>query len=152
MEYDFRYISPKRCQEIDDMKIPCPWAWKEYPRFFVMDRNGEKYFSSEDEKIIFTLAFVPVPADREFYEDYYLLIKENEYYLFNYQTVSNKSERIDNIIYADIVQEIQPNEKIDNCNEKDEVLKIISEMIKKSTVTHFNIVVCQTIIYGGKEI
>lgn len=32
MEYDFRFISPKRCQEINDMKIPSPLPFN-YPDF-----------------------------------------------------------------------------------------------------------------------
>ena len=59
---------------------------------------------------------------------------------------------IDDIIYADIVNEILPNNKIDNCNEKDDVLHIISEMIKKSNVSHFNVIIREKILYNGKEI
>lgn len=152
MEYDFRYISPKRCQEIDNMKIPCPWAWKEYKRFFVMDRNGKKYLSSEDEKIVFTRAFIPIPADMELYEDYYLLIKDNKYYLFTYKKISQQVEIKNGIIYTYMVKEIDPNHKIDNCNEKDEILKVISELIKKSAVNSKRYVYNQTILYKGKEI
>jgi len=117
-----------------------------------MESEGKKYFSSEDENLIFTAAFIPIPADREFYQEYYLLIKDNEYFIFNYKRVSNETVKKDNIIYADIVNEILPNDKIDNCNEKDEILHIISEMIKKSNTPHFNVIIREKILYNGKEI
>ena len=123
-----------------------------YPEFFVMESEGKKYFSSEDENLIFTAAFIPIPADREFYQEYYLLIKDNGYFIFNYKRLSNETVKIDNTIYADIVIEILPNDIIDNCNEKDEVLHIISEMIKKSNVSHINIIIREKILYKGKEI
>ena len=123
-----------------------------YPEFFVMESEGKKYFSSEDENLIFTAAFIPIPADREFYQEYYLLIKDNGYFIFNYKRLSNETVKIDNTIYADIVIEILPNDIIDNCNEKDEVLHIISEMIKKSNVSHFNIIIREKILYKGNEI
>ena len=151
MKYDDRYISTERCQEINNMKIPSPLP-PYYPEFFVMESEGKKYFSSEDENLIFTAAFIPIPADREFYQEYYLLIKDNGYFIFNYKRLSNETVKIDNTIYADIVIEILPNDKIDNCNEKDEVLHTISEMIKKSNVSHFNIIICEKILYKGKEI
>ena len=75
-----------------------------------------------------------------------------KYFIFNYKRLSNETVKIDNTIYADIVIEILPNDKIDNCNEKDEVLHIISEMIKKSNVSHFNIIIREKILYKGKEI
>lgn len=121
MKYDYRYISTERCQEINNMKIPSPLS-PYYPEFFVMESEGKKYFSSEDENLIFTAAFIPIPADREFYQEHYLLIKDNEYFIFNYKRVSNETVKIDNTIYADIVIEILPNDKIDNCNKKDEIL------------------------------
>ena len=151
MKYDYRYISTERCQEINNMKIPSPLP-PYYPEFFVMESEGKKYFSSEDENLIFTAAFIPIPADREFYQEHYLLIKDNGYFIFNYKRLSNETVKIDNAIYADIVFEILPNDKIDNCNEKDEVLHIISEMIKKSNVSHFNIIIREKILYKGKEI
>ena len=80
MKYDYRYISTERCQEINNMKIPSPLP-PYYPEFFVMESEGKKYFSSEDENLIFTAAFIPIPADREFYQEYYLLIKDNEYFI-----------------------------------------------------------------------
>ena len=151
MKYDYRYISTERCQEINNMKIPSPLP-PYYPEFFVMESERKKYFSSEDENLIFTAAFIPIPADREFYQEHYLLIKDNEYFIFNYKRLSNETVKIDNTIYADIVIEILPNDKIDNCNEKDEVLHIIREMIKKSNVSHFNIIIREKILYKGKEI
>lgn len=151
MKYDYRYISTERCQEINNMKIPSPLP-PYYPEFFVMESEGKKYFSSEDENLIFTAAFIPIPADREFYQEYYLLIKDNGYFIFNYKRLSNETVKIDNTIYADIVIEILPNDKIDNCNEKDEVLHIISEMIKKSNVSHFNIIIREKILYKRNKI
>lgn len=151
MEYDYRSISPKRCQEINEMKIPSPLP-PYYPDYFVMDREGKKYLSSEDENLIFTPAFIPLPADKEFYEGYYLLVKGNEYYIFNYKRISNNTVKIDGSIYVDIVNEVLPNEKIDNCGEKDEVLHIISEMMKKSNTAYFNIIIREINLYNGKEI
>ena len=68
MKYNYRHISPERCQEINNMKIPSPLP-PYYPEFFVMESEGKKYFSSEDENLIFTAAFIPIPADREFYRE-----------------------------------------------------------------------------------
>lgn len=60
--------------------------------------------------------------------------------------------KIDGSIYVDIVNEVLPNEKIDNCGEKDEVLHIISEMMKKSNTAYFNIIIREINLYNGKEI
>lgn len=155
-DFDSRWISYKRCEEINNMKIPCPWGGYEgfYEPYFIMDER--RYFSSKDEKIIFCgTAFAPIPDDRVlgYYEDTYLLVKNDKYYLFTYKTISDRYKIKDGIVYSDMVMEIDPNPKIDKCHEKKEILKLISMCIKKTIYNNEKRhIINKTILYKGKEI
>ena len=171
---DKRWISYERCEEINRMKIPCPWGGYEdvYKPYYIMNEKGSQYYSSEDESIILGRAFTPRhdDRDREGRQDTYFLIKGKEYYLFTFVAPHNAPPREAkklgemilevcppikgtwNIFYVKCVVEIGPNIKIDSSSDKQNILRIIKDYEIFKANNFANEVYDVTVLYRGKEV
>lgn len=167
-------ISPERCEEINRMKIPCPWGgYKDvYKPYFIMDAEGHEYYSNDDESIILDLAFFPKHDDIDIgrYNDTYLLVKDKKYYLFNFvlphNAPSDSTQYLGDIVvefcpndrgpmqvyFSRYTTEIAPNIKIDSSPDKTKILKIIKDFLIFKNNRYANEIYDITVQYGGKEV
>lgn len=171
---EYKTISPERCEEINRMKIPCPWGGYEgvYKPYFIMEAEGHKYYSNDDESIILTLAFYPKHDDIDIglYNDTYLLVKDKKYYLFNFvvphNVPSGSTQHLGDIVvefcpndrgpmqvyFTRYTTEIAPNIKIDSSPDKTKILKIIKDFLIFRNNKYANQLYDYTVKYGGKEV
>ena len=76
MEFKYGKISEKRCREIDEMDIRCP-----YDGGVTQFKPRETHFVyNEDESILFCLGFWVIPAEMYYCDDVYILFIGRDYY------------------------------------------------------------------------
>ena len=134
-------LSEKRCQEINQMKIKNPYANLPYyteGEFFKID-NGQYFYASMDERIVFILAFEPMPILRreiekvydsteELYDDIYLLFIDDEWFeiVFDYNGVV-KLEK-EGIMYFRYSEVLKDNNWLDKRNDRNAIIYLLEEL------------------------
>ncbi len=152
MELRYGMISDERCKEIDSWKIRDPYGYGE-----IYTAERDYFVANEDESILFCLAFMPIPADRERFYETFLYINADKHYLMSYNNYNIYDEERSGEMYRIETVEIDKNEFIDKSLNKKEVLLILKELIIKKEehsvrIPNFKRIYEFTFYYDGEEI
>ena len=134
-------LSEKRCQEINQMKIKNPYANLPYyteGEFFKID-NGQYFYASMDERIVFILAFEPMPILRreiekvydsteKLYDDIYLLFIDDEWIEVIFDGAKYKQLSNNNIHYYYCEKDLRINQVLDSRKDYKEIIYLLEEM------------------------
>ena len=129
-------LSEKRCQEINQMKIKNPYYPAPQGAFtpgeFFEAKDGDYFYFSEDERIVYTLAFFPRPItirdDPHIYDDIYLLFIDDKWFeiVFNYKECLQLEK--DGIVYKKYSDILKDNNWLDKRNDKKAIIYLIEEL------------------------
>ena len=148
MEFEKRFISHERCEEINAMNITCPWD----KTVFKMKEEGCKYLTNEDESIIYGRAFMPYAQDDgEDRRDYFFLVIENEYFLHTLYTLSVTEDETGDILKVHETMELPNDEKINQRSDKDTIVELINFLNFHQYFHSPYMKAEQTVIYNGTE-
>lgn len=152
MVFKEKYISPERCEEIDNMNITCPWS----SDVLKLSEKNRKYITNEDESIIYGTAFVPSPFDLacdygKNYKDYYFMIVGNEYFLHALRQIDYKKETIDGVLHVCNTYELPDDEKINKREDKEYILDLLNFLSVHHSYCGDTEIARQILIYNGKK-
>ena len=151
MEFEFSLISVERCIEIDEMNIVCPYRYTNEK----LHVKGYYFVHDTDEKFIFGIGFLPIPAERDYNPDVYILFIDKEYFFIYFEHIEVvKVEKKDNIEYCQYNVFMEDNEKIDRSSNKEEILNLLKQMIpiQKAGYSFNNRVVTIELYYRGERV
>ena len=149
MEFKYGKISEKRCKEIDEMDIRCPYPYDGGQTKFTAER--EYFVYNEDESILFCLGFIPIPAEMYYCDKVYILFIEDDYYYIYIYYVKDVETRVKDNYYHSL-EEIVLNDDLDE-NRKKYILSLLKQMIPVEYKAFKDDVVYEIDLqYNGEEV
>lgn len=127
-------LSEKRCQEINRMKIKNPYYPDPYftPGEYFIAENAHLCVFSEDERIVYTEAFYPMPVlireSSEVYDEVYLLFIDDEWYEIIFDDFKYADSISDGIIYNKYTRRLRENTQLDKRADKKEIIYLLQEL------------------------
>lgn len=152
MEFKYGKISEKRCKEIDEMDIRCPYPYDGGQTKFTAE--GEYFVYNEDESILFCTGFMPIPAEVYYCNDVYILFINNKYiYIYIYMIRCGEHREEKGISYYHYYHEIRFYDDIEKMNNKGEILHLLKQMIPIEYKAFKDDVVYEVdLFYNGEEV
>lgn len=151
MEFKYGKISEKRCKEIDDMDIRCPYPYDGGRTRFTAE--GEYFVYNEDESILFCLGFRPIPAEYDCSNAYILFINDIYIYIYIYTLKRGEHREENGIEHYHYYYEVVFNNDTEKIDNKAEVLHLLKQMISiKYKAFKDDVVYEIDLLYNGEEV